>query len=393
MEEKNIVNATEKTLLAANMWIIFDFGAPNKRYKRFLSNGRPAFKSFIENLLLYDNVIIPTQDFLPLTLLLDVLGEDIVLNLISSNSLKFLRFKGAFCYIGNGGGLQTYKIFSEPDAAMPFSAPVNEAILWALNEIPEKHKDPKLPKIVLDATTEIDSNSLKDEIRHETYMDILGSPYLRNIFAIRNKYMDRLAGINAKEVRIYGGANSEQWKGDEIDNVLLLAATNLELHLMNKASCEDLMTSNPIGHILKAKVDRCLKGQVSDNTFTTLKEIANIPDIGEGVLTKQIDIKSLLRIKQSREGEAFRKWFHAHCRDDAKTMAKEYIKLMEQIPKINSLPLRILRFILTTGIGTIPHVGPLLGTVASITDSFFIDKWLHGSSPKFFIENLKQISK
>lgn len=393
MEKAKIKQNPENSrqILATNMWAMYNFGDPNIRYQRFLSNGRPAFKSFIESILLYDSVVVPTQDFLSLTILLGVLGESTLLDLIHANSLKFLRVKGAFCYIGNGGGIKSYEIFSKPDNPSPFCAPLEEAVFWAIDGLSEKYKDPTLLKAVLNATSEVEMRVLYEVMRHETYMDILNSTYLRNLFAIRNKYMDRLAGIGPKQVRIYGGTDSDSWKGDEIDMVLLLASTNLELYLMNDAKCEDMITSNPIGHVLKAKAKRCNVDQANGEAFTFLQQITNVPDIGEGALTKQVDVKDLLKIKNSKNGTDFRKWFHSYCRGDTKSISKEYINLLKQVPKINSLPVRIMRFILTAGIGTIPMAGSLLGTAVSAVDSFFIERWLRGSSPKFFIEDLKQV--
>lgn len=383
----------DKQILATNMWAVYNFDDPNVRYQRFLSRGRPIFKSFIENVLLYDKVIVPTQDFMSLTLLLGVLGERTLLELLSTNSLKFLRVNGAFCYIGNGGGIKTYNISASNGSLKPFCAPIDEAISWALGGLKEKHKDPALLKAVLDVTTEVKASLFMEEVRHETYMDVLNSNYLRNIFAIRNRNMDHLVGVGPKSVRIYGGPDVDSRKGDEIDTVLLLAATNLEFRLMDEAKCEDLATSNPVGHVLKAKAERCFREQTAVEAFTILREIVDVPDIGHGVLENQVDIKNLLRIKQSRDGEEFRKWFHSHCRGDAKYIAKEYIELLKQLPRIHSLPMRVLRFISTAIIGAIPCAGALLGPVAGVVDSFFLEQWLRGSSPKFFIENLKQISE
>jgi len=44
---------------------------------------------------------------------------------------------------------------------------------------------------------------MRDELRHESYTDILNSPHLRNLLVIRNKHLDRLAGIAPNEVRCY----------------------------------------------------------------------------------------------------------------------------------------------------------------------------------------------
>lgn len=383
-----------RQILAANMWAIYNFDDPNLRYERFLSRGRPALKSFIESVLLYDKVIVPTQDFVSLTILVGVLGEEVVLDLLSAGSLGFLRVNGAFCYVGNGGGMKPFEMASGPHGPpCPLCAPLNGAISWALGGLTKKPKDPLLAQLALDATTEMNANSVHEEIRHETYMDVLDSTYLRNQFAIRNTDMDHLAGIGPKGVRIYGGPDADAWKGDEIDTVLLLAQANTELRLLDLGGCGDLTTSNPVGHVLKGKAQRTLGGQAALQAFTVLQDVARVPDIGKGVLSKEVHVRDLLRIKQSRSGEAFREWFHSHCRGDTKSIAKEYIDLLERVPKISSLGVRTIRFILTTLLGAIPGAGPVLGPAAAGTDSFFIQRWLRGSSPKLFIEDLKQVSR
>src|SRR5215510_11932660 len=96
----------DNSLLAANLWSVYNFGNPNDRYDKFLARGRPAFKSLIESILLYDKVVIPTQDFLSLAILVGVLGERAILDMLESDRIKFLRLKGALTYVGNGGGIQ-----------------------------------------------------------------------------------------------------------------------------------------------------------------------------------------------------------------------------------------------------------------------------------------------
>lgn len=242
---------------------------------------------------------------------------------------------------------------------------------------------------VLQNTEELTALSIMDEIRHETYMDVLKSPYLRNIFSLRNKYMDRLTGIGPDQVRLCGPSHGN-WQGDEIDMVLALAAANTELRLAQFAGCSDSSTSSPVGHLIKGKAQRSFARSQAEESFVVLREIADIPDIGEGVLDKQVPIDDLLKLKHSRNGEQFRNWFHKNCRTNPIATAREYTTLLRTIPRIQSLPLKVMRFILTTAIGAVPGLGQVLGGVAGAVDSFFIEKLLRGSSPKFFIEDLRQ---
>ncbi len=157
------------------------------------------------------------------------------------------------------------------------------------------------------------------------------------------------------------------------------------------AGCPDASTLSPVGHLLKAKAERSLGGLDAAEAFAVLREIADVPDVGEGVLSKQATVGELLKVSRSRSGEQFRKWFHENCRNNPIATGKEYAALLRDVPRIQSMPVKVLRFITTTALGAIPGVGPIVGAAAGAVDSFFIEKWLQGSSPKYFIDNLRQI--
>jgi len=376
-----------KKFLSADFWLVYNFDDPNLRYKKFLSRGRPSFKRLIESILLYDNIVLPTQDFLTLTVLIGVLGEDEVIELLRSKAISFLRTKGSLAYMGNGGGIQSYLIGGPKEPLEPFCAPIDEAIDWALKGLEVKPKNKKLPQLVAEATTEFELSKVANQIKHETYLDILGSAELRNYFAIRNTELDKLAGVKPNGVRIFGGRDSN-WQGDEIDIVMALTSTNLELRMMEMTNSDDGITDNPIRMLLEAKAQRTLQ-RSSDVAFTELKEISELPDIGEVVLNKQVPLHKILEISKSNDASKFREWFHENCRKDTVTSAKEYSNLLKQVPLVQKLPSRIIRFIVTNIAGV---VNPTAGIGAGLVDSFFIDKLLQGSSPKFFIEKLEQLS-
>jgi hypothetical protein len=378
-------------VLAADMTAVFNFGDPNERYQKFLQRGRPALRRLFESTLLHDMIVIPTQDFMSATVLVGVLGERTVLELLERGGLRFLRVQGALAYVGNGGGIQSYEMTSAGGEQGAFCASAEAALAWALRGLTEQPSDAEgLKRRVLEASTEVKVASLVGDIRHETYMDVLNSPYLQELFALRSRNMERLVGIAPNQVRIYGGPDAD-WHGDEIDIVMSLAAANLELRLADAAGCADASTASPVGHLLKAKAERSLGGRDAAEAFAVLREVADVPDIGEGVLAKEVPIDQVLRLRTSRAGEQFREWFHRNARGDAVTVCREFAKLLGEVPAVQRLPARVLRFIVTTGLGAIPIVGPVVGAVAGAVDSFFLERWLKGGSPKFFIENLRQL--
>lgn len=378
-----------KKFLASDLWLVYNFDDPSNRYQKFLSRGRDPFKRLIENVLLYDNIVIPTQDFLTLSVLIGVLGEDEVIELLNSKSISFLRVKGALAYLGNGGGVQSYLIGGGPNQPLnPFCAPMDEAISWAINGLSNKPKNKKLPQFVAEATTEFAISEVAQSVKHETYEDILKNSMLTSHFAIRNRELDRLVGIEPNQVRIFGGKDSAL-KGDEIDIVMALTNINLELRMMEITQCDDAITDNHIRFLLEAKAARTLR-KSSNQSFTELKEIAGLPDIGEAVLQKKISIGKTLEIAKSDNGQKFREWFHENCRNDTLSTAKEYSSLLKTVPMVQKLPTRIIRFVFTNLVG---FVNPAAGLGLGVADSFFMDKLFRGSSPKFFMEDLEKITK
>jgi len=380
-------------VLAANLWAVYNLGDPNERYQRFLERGRPRLKSLIESILIHDDIVIPTQDFLNLTVLVGVLGERPVIDLLEARCLKFIRVRGGLAYVGNGGGIKGFQFEQESSAPdSPLSTPVVDSIKWALSGLNPKPSDPILPRLVVEATQQVGIDDVSEQIRHETYMDVINSQDLRRTFALRNTNMDHLAGIQPNGVRIYGGIDTEL-PPDEINLVMALATANLEFRLAQITGCADSSTASPVGHLLKAKVRRTFPSLDAGQHFDILRKIAGMPDIGEAVLTKQITIQRLLKLRHSRNGSQFRVWFHEKCRTDTATISREYIALLRSVPIVGLVPVRIMRFLTTTTLGLIPGVGLAVGAAAGAIDSFCLDGWLRGTSPKFFIEDLAQLGE
>lgn len=378
------------TILAGDMWVHYDFGNPNSRYEKFLSTGRPRFSRLLDSLILYDSVWVPTQDFMSITVLIGVLGDKAVMELLEAGDLKIIRLKGALAYVGNGGGLKFFEICGEGMDPDPCFADDEVALQWALSGL-NKKPDPYINRLVQMNTKSLSMAKMNDLIKHETYQDVLESQHLREFFAIRNKNMNSLVGIEPNQIRI-AEVDDSSVTGDEIDTVLRISRANQEMNLTVHAGCLDLTTGTPIGHLLKGKRER-LKG-VGDSfeNYATLKELVGVPDLAAHVLDTEIELRhhklsDILRPKHSRDGGEFRKWFHKNCKKDQKEIAKNYIDVLQQNPFVNSLPGKTIRFLVTTASG---FLGPATGIVVGAIDSFLGD-YLRRSSPKFFIEDLRQI--
>ncbi|MFA5168015.1 MAG: hypothetical protein WC530_05745 [Candidatus Omnitrophota bacterium] len=390
------------TVFVGDMWAYFNLDNPGRRYQAFVQNGHQRFSKFIDSLLLYDKAIIPTQDYVSLTALVGVLGEKTVIDLLESGDIKFARLKGAFGYIGNGGGIQSFVISKDEKHGLklqPFGDET-DAVPWALEILSPKPREIKLiTKLVTKNVQTIEATTIAESIRHETYTDILNSPYLRNRFAIRNTHMDRLQGINPNQVRMCGGPDSPNTLGDEIDIVMEICSSNLELNLAQRTGCKDLSTTFKTGHFLKGKAERA-PNLKSVSSFLRLVEVGGVPDPSSYLLKlsqgdRQKRLAQLLKLKRSGKGKKFREWFHGNHDQNPDVIVQKYIEALGKIPWISSVPAKIMRFILTGGVGLAiaGPTGAAVGMAVGAADSFFLDDWLKGFSPKIFIDDLRQVFK
>jgi hypothetical protein len=375
--------------LAANMSVLFN--PDGLHLKRFLKHKKTSIYSFIESILLHDEIIIPIQDYSSVTALLHLLGEDIVIKLLELGVLKFVRLMGVMVYMRGseeeGGNLVA--IESVHNRPVAFSAPKSQAINTAFSVLGTEVKNRDLLlTLLIQATEEISMGSIVDEIRDETYQDLKKTPLWRNSYSLGDTELKRFPGIEPFQVRFLGLTSKPN--KNVIDALLSIALTNTELRLAQKLECIDSSTASPVGRVLKLKAQRTFKNFESEKAFTYLREIAAITNIGEAVLNDRSLFMNILKLRESRNGEQFRQWFHENCREDKNTIADEYNKLIRGTSLIQSKKNRILRFVVTEALGFTPVIGPIIGLAAGAADSFFIEKLLKGNSPKFFIDDLYQ---
>lgn len=381
---KETNDTNQRRVLAANMWAGVTFDSTQARYDGFLSRARPAFCSLVESIVLHDTIVVPTEDYLNLTALVSVLGDRAIIEMLERGVLRFCRIRGALAYVGNGGGVVHVNFPFEGDGTDPtaMGADVETAARWALRAL-HQPPDASLLPLVVGSSSEYDLFASTNDIATTAYRDFHELPFGKA------KDPRRLAGVNARQVRILGGQDLGPTI-DEIGIVLAISTAHLELQLMAATGSDDSATSTPLGHTLRAREIRTGR---SHDAMVALRELTNVPDIGEGVLDGRIGVDQLLKLRELRSAEEFRRWFHNRCAGDSVSVARAYIELLSEVPKINSLSGKILRFIITTGIGLIPGIGGIAGIAASLLDSFVLEKLTEKGSAKFFVERLRQVEE
>jgi hypothetical protein len=92
-----------------------------------------ALDGLLESVLLYDEVIVPTQDFLVVRALLTRLGEPALCELMETGAVTFVRIKRAFAFLV-GDGPVVFDVRSQQDQPKPFAADLEQVTRWTCGE-------------------------------------------------------------------------------------------------------------------------------------------------------------------------------------------------------------------------------------------------------------------
>jgi len=79
------------------------FNIDGRHLNRYLGRKTSIAKSLCDYLLLHDQILIPTQDYLTAAGLVRILGEHNVISLLEEGRLSFIRLRGAYGYVRGTG--------------------------------------------------------------------------------------------------------------------------------------------------------------------------------------------------------------------------------------------------------------------------------------------------
>lgn len=380
------------------MSLFVDFGTMKSRFENFLEVGKPPLRSLIESAVIFDKISIPTNDFLPLAVLLATLGEKNVTALLDEGILTFSRLKGGVGYLGNGAGLSDFAVSSHTGTPMAFCGPLDEAVHILLGGLNIQSNKAAMAYRVIEATVEF---GIKDDFRdfkNEVYQDC------RTLFPkYAHEDLDRAPGILADQVTILSSL-PDPTATREIDQILRVAHAHIEARSAVAAGATDIYTSGHVSEIFQLKTEALVKrDQVIREAdpleaLFVLREIADIPNIGEYVLQDRDGLSSILKLRASTNAVQFRAWFHENVRADPTKIGAEYAKLLKSVPWIQSVKAKKIRLMAqaAAGIAT-SYVDPLTGFLTGLSlnavDSFVVDSVFKGNSPKYFLEDLQRIKK
>lgn len=351
-------------------------------------------------MLLYDRIVIPTNDFGIVPVLINWMGLKIFRKAVEANTFEFIRKTNLLGYSGNGGGLCEFTmnpgqkkewywwqaaLFGDTELAI-------EQQLKMLCPFISRSEQKALRDEVIGRTYkfEIDKDFFKQHVVNETLNDIASNQNLTE-FIFKHTDRDltkvdlyRLHGIEENQMRVssYGTIR------DPISLVLRIAEINYQIIIGTSSKESDLFISDGAEELLKNKLKRSdIQSNMTDG-FGALLELNDMPDIGKAVVDNSVPFSEIWKLRNRNNSKKFRKWLRELNINNAKEIQKLYVASLENKSIVESLPLRIFRFALTASLGA---VEPALGLSVGVVDSFFVNKWLSGYSPKLFLDELNEV--
>lgn len=365
----------------------------------------PAYWSRLANyLLMYDQIVIPTGNLQILAVLRIMLGEAVFDELVRDRAIVLARYDQWFGYVGNGGGLSSLMLGigpngegAAPNIATSFFRPLEEAIdtaLVATNPPSTTLRRQQIKTLLIDNVSLLPAKALAESLKDEVYKDILGSPYLRDMMSIRNRgrSLDKLKGIKPNQVTIFNPIVPPE-PGDslEVHSLLRVAFENFVLGMGGQVDATEITGDEASLTVLQAKGQRLGMSISGDGAFTRMQNISGVPDLGAAFATKQLSSKQLVDLRYSRHTQALRDWVDkGAARETSEEIVRRYVESAGAVGFVDSIPIKLLRFASTIGLG---DIGTVTGAIASGVDSFLLSKWFPGKSPRLFMKQAKLMLK
>ncbi len=362
------------------------FNPDGRHLQRYLHRNSIITKSFCEDLILHDQILVPCPDYLTACGLILIIGEKGFIELIERDKLKFIRTRGGLGFISGEGPSEVID-FSDPDKTRPMDSPIEQSVNAALKVIEVKLKEKKkLFRSIVQNSYSIERATIIKAVKQESIRDLKYTKTWKSKYESNNPDCILLPPTEEIQIRVIGpGFNP---KREISDALLALTQYNSDLYLAEKFECQDISPLYPVGDLLEIKNNRLIEATGHSEKFWTLLEVNGVPDLSQFVLSHDSNMSNLLKVATNKNSMDFRDWFHKNQELNEKEILREYIGILHDVPSVQKLPSKSLRFVITSVLGFVPG----LGQAANFFDSFIVDKLFKGKSPKFFIDDLTKVS-
>lgn len=351
---------------------------------RYLEKKSVILKSLCEDLILHDQILVPTQDYLTACGLILIIGEKGFIELLERDKLKFIRTRGGIGFI-SGTGTAELMIFSDPKNQHPSDSTIEQSADAGLKVIGNIIKEKKkLHGLIVQNSFPVESSTILKAVKCESVRDLKCTNLWRSKYESNNPAFIILPKKNKTTVQVLGTDDP----GKNIGTALLALATyNSDLYLAERFKCQNTSPFYPVGDLLDIKQKRIFKNTGYTDKLWTLLEVNGVPDFSQIDFMQGSNLSDFLNVATNKNANDFRNWFHTNQELSEKEILREYIGALQQMPLVQKLPSKTLRFVVTSVAGFVP----VLSQIISFFDTFVVDRLFRGKSPKFFIDDLTNI--
>jgi hypothetical protein len=368
--------------------------------------GDPANKGHLASqLLLYEHILIPTNDFAAVPALINWLGLENFEEALDSKALGFLRRRGVLGYLSEGNGLNLVGFTDSPENPYrdwwrrtlfgDISEAVELQLRYGAPNLDVVEQDRILEKVLMNSkAVELDNDVFINQVTTASYNDIADTPELLTFFSnLAVKFghkagdalaMNRLPGIGRGQML----TEAEGVAQDPIQLVLKVGEVNMQLVLADFAGGTDLHVSPGAEQILRQKLVRAGLISGMSEGFARILKLKKIPDIRVAVQSGSLTLEDIWDFRRRRVAKRFRKWLSEAKIEEADDLERLYVESLENSSFVDSLPSRIIRFVVTTAAGV---ANPIVGGGVGIADSFFVSRFLGGYHPKLMFDRLAKL--
>ncbi len=353
--------------------------------QRYFARRNEIAQSLCEQLVLHDQIIVPTSDYLTAAGLIELFGERAVIDLLESDQLRFIRLRGLFGYArgtGRDGGLVT---FEDPEAKRPQDSPLESSIAAGLSTVKSPLTERvTLEKLLAEKSHPMELSQVLGAVRDNAYADLRQTPLWNNYYAFHKPGLLKLPGLEKMQTRVLGPTTDAT--NNPIDALLALALTNIELYLSKQFNCTSMSTASPVGDSIDLKLSHLRRSHPARNRLWSFLEVASVPNLAAVTLADSKKFSNLLSLTRGRNARTFRQWFHQTAALSEKEVHARFVDLMYEVPWASTAPVKTIRYAVSV---CLDLANPILGQLASVADAFLIDRLLRGNSAKYFVEDLR----
>lgn len=355
-------------------------GSHIRDYK--LALGRHA-RAFADLLLLHDTIVLPARDMVAPAFLASSLGVSNIVELLKQRRLQIVRTPGRFVFQtghSDGGLLTIY----DPNRRVATDAPVDQSLSYAAEALGIVGSDRSmLINAVLETVVELEMGEDIDAVRKSAIEGFRRSTVWRESFSTANPELLRLPRFSPMTGTLYRPSLNPP--SDPMTTLLNIAQANIDLHISTKFSCDSVSSSTLIGDKVALSLGVPNSTEHQRANLYRILEVSRVRDLGAFVLNKPNNMRQLIDVTSSPQAAAFRGWFHESAVAEPDEMLSRYMDVFLKESWLETLPIKVARFVFFQLLGMIPGVGAVTGAF----DALILDRIASKDSPKFFVQSLR----